>query len=221
MNFGPKYVFQVPEFIPLFGGTWVTNTVTTTWIIMIALTLLSIILTRKLSDVPGKKQNIAEILVDTVNGLVAQTMGESKLYFAPYMLTLIMFLAVANLSGLLGFRPPTADLNTTFALSLLTFGMTIFFGIKSKKMGYIKGFGEPFIFMLPTNIIGELANPISLSFRLFGNILGGVVIMTLLYQVIPIGVPAVLHAYFDVFSGLIQTFIFTMLSMVFISMAMD
>lgn len=221
MNFGPKYVFQVPEFIPLFGGTWVTNTVTTTWIIMIALTLLSIILTRKLSDVPGKKQNIAEILVDTVNGLVAQTMGESKLYFAPYMLTLMMFLAVANLSGLLGFRPPTADLNTTFALSLLTFGMTIFFGIKSKKMGYIKGFGEPFIFMLPTNIIGELANPISLSFRLFGNILGGVVIMTLLYQVVPIGVPAVLHAYFDVFSGLIQTFIFTMLSMVFISMAMD
>lgn len=221
MNFGPKYVFQVPEFIPLFGGTWVTNTVTTTWIIMIALTLLSIFLTRKLSDVPGKKQNIAEILVDTVNGLVAQTMGESKLYFAPYMLTLIMFLAVANLSGLLGFRPPTADLNTTFALSLLTFGMTIFFGIKSKKMGYIKGFGEPFIFMLPTNIIGELANPISLSFRLFGNILGGVVIMTLLYQVIPLGVPAVLHAYFDVFSGLVQTFIFTMLSMVFISMAMD
>lgn len=221
MNFGPKYVFQVPEFIPLFGGTWVTNTVTTTWIIMIALTLLSIFLTRKLSDVPDKRQNIAEMLVDTVNGLVAQTMGESKLYFAPYMLMLMMFLAVANLSGLLGFRPPTADLNTTFALSLLTFGMTQFFGLKSKKSGYIKGFGEPFIFMLPTNIIGELANPISLSFRLFGNILGGVVIMTLLYQVIPLGVPAVLHAYFDVFSGLIQTFIFTMLSMVFISMAMD
>lgn len=221
MNFGPKYVFQIPEAVPFFGGVWVTNTVTTTWIIMVALFILAFVLTRKLNEVPEGKQNFAEMLIDGLNGLVAQTMGGDKMGFAPYVLTLMLYLAIANLSGLLGFRPPTADLNTTLALSLLTFFMTQGFGFKSKKLGYLKGFVEPFPLMLPMNIIGELANPVSLSFRLFGNILGGVVIMALLYQVIPLGVPAVLHVYFDVFSGLIQTFIFAMLSMVFISMAMD
>ena len=221
MNFGPKYVFQIPEAIPIFGGVWVTNTITTTWIIMATLILLAIFLTRKLEEVPNSRQNFAEILVDGLNGLVAQTMGPDKMKFAPYVLSLMCYLAFANLSGLLGFRPPTADLNTTLALSLLTFVMTLGFGLKSKKMDYIKGYIEPFPLMLPMNIIGELANPVSLSFRLYGNILGGVVIMALLYSVIPIGIPAVLHVYFDLFSGLVQTFIFAMLSMVFISMAMD
>lgn len=225
MHFEAQYVLQLPEWIPVIGGGWLTNTVITTWVIMAVLVLISILLTRNLKEVPTGKQNVAEAIVGGVNDLVKQTMGEDKLYFAPYMGTLLMYLAFANLSGLLGWRPPTADLNTTFALSILTFAMTQIYGLKAKKMGYLKGFCEPFAFMLPTNIIGELANPISLSFRLFGNILGGVVIMALVYSAMGnfafIPVPAILHAYFDVFSGLIQTFIFVMLSMVFIAMAMD
>lgn len=224
MHFEPKYVLQIPDGFPLLGGMWLTNTVISTWIIMVILVLISIFITRNLKEVPEGKQNFAETIVDGINGLVIQTMGKDKLFFAPYMGTLLMYLAFANLSGLLGMRPPTADLNTTFSLSLMTFFMTQYYGMKSKKLGYLKGFGEPFIFMLPTNIVGELANPISLSFRLFGNILAGVVIMTLVYSAMghfAFVVPAVLHAYFDVFSGLIQTFIFVMLSMVFIAMAMD
>ncbi|MCT4661757.1 MAG: F0F1 ATP synthase subunit A [Tissierellales bacterium] len=225
MHFEAQYVLQIPEGIPVLGGIWITNTVVSTWIIMAVLVLISILLTRNLKEVPTGKQNVAEAIVGGVNDLVKQTMGEDKMYFAPYMGTLLMYLAFANLSGLLGMRPPTADLNTTFALSILTFAMTQIYGLKAKKMGYLKGFCEPFAFMLPTNIIGELANPISLSFRLFGNILGGVVIMALVYSALGnlafIPVPAILHAYFDVFSGLIQTFIFVMLSMVFIAMAMD
>ncbi len=114
--------------------------------------------------------------------------------------------------------------------------MTHGFGIKSKGTGtYLKGFLEPFPALLPLNIIGELANPISLGFRLFGNIIGGLIIMNLLYGALaglsgylgiplPIfqaGIPAVLHIYFDLFAGLLQSFIFTMLTMVFVSMAMD
>ena len=86
-------------------------------------------------------------------------------------------------------------------------------------MGYFKGFFEPLWFLFPLNVVGELATPISLSFRLFGNILGGMIIMSLLYQVVPILIPAPLHIYFDIFSGVLQAFIFTMLTMVFISSA--
>ena len=100
------------------------------------------------------------------------------------------------------------------------------FGIKSKGLGYFKGFLEPVPFLLPINIVGELATPVSLSFRLFGNILGGTIIMGLVYAMFPkivifLGIPAALHCYFDVFAGALQAFIFVMLSMTFVSNAMD
>ncbi len=161
-------------------------------------------------------------------------MGEDKIRFAPYIGTLMMYLAFANLAGLLAVRPPTADLNTTLALALMTFFLIHFNGLRSKGLlGYLKGFIEPFPMLLPINILGELATPISLSFRLFGNIVGGMIIMSLIYTALggaltiggigflQLGIPAVLHVYFDLFSGLLQTFIFAMLSMIFISRAMD
>ena len=115
--------------------------------------------------------------------------------------------------------------------------MIHFNGIRRKGvLGYLKGFTEPFFLLTPINLIGEIATPISLSFRLFGNIVGGSIIMALVYSalaafssallgldipILQVGVPAVLHVYFDVFSGLLQTFIFAMLTMVFVSGAMD
>lgn len=123
------------------------------------------------------------------------------------------------------------------ALAMMTFFMTHFFGCRSKGIfSYFKGFLEPFPLLLPLNIMGELANPISLSFRLFGNIIGGLIIMNLLYGALggftemllnisipffQVGIPAVLHVYFDLFAGLLQSFIFAMLTMVFVSMSMD
>ncbi|RBP37804.1 F0F1 ATP synthase subunit A [Garciella nitratireducens] len=214
MEYAPKVMFHV------FGFP-ITETVTTTWIIMAVIIFIAWLGGRKLEKVPGKFQNIMELVVDGVNSLTKSTMGEDKLSFAPYMGALAFYLAFANLIGLIGLRPPTADLTTTFALSLLTFFMTQYFGLRSKGLGYIKGFAQPFILLLPINIIGEIANPISLAFRLFGNIVGGLIIMSLVYSVVPLILPVLPHAYFDVFSGLLQTFIFVMLSMVYISGAME
>ncbi|KNZ43106.1 F0F1 ATP synthase subunit A [Acetobacterium bakii] len=218
---GPKIYGEI------FGLT-ITQTVVNTWICMAIAIILCYLLTRNMKKIPGKAQVIAETLVTVMDNLVAQTMGKDKMKFAPYMLSLILFLAVSNTAGIYGLRSPTADLNCTIALALMTFFMTQFFGFKSKGVGgYLKSFLEPMPFLLPINIIGELANPVSLSFRLFGNLLGGGIIMALLYSALagliffPVLIPIPFHFYFDIFSGLLQSFIFTMLSMVFISGAMD
>ncbi|MBN2794353.1 MAG: F0F1 ATP synthase subunit A [Clostridia bacterium] len=189
------------------------------------LILGSFLLTRKMSLVPSKKQVVAEILVGSIYSLTETTMGKKFKNFAPYVGTILLLIAFSNISGLLGLRPPTADLSTTLGLALMTFVIIHFTGIKSKGIGgYLKGFLDPMPFLLPLNIMGELATPISLSFRLFGNIVGGLIIMTLVYNALgslAVLVPAVLHAYFDLFAGLLQSFIFAMLTMVFVSLASD
>lgn len=229
-GFGPRIIFELP------GGIVITETVTTTWIIMAFLIIIAWAVTRNFEKIPKGAQNVVELLVEGIGSLVVQAMGKNKKGFLPYMGTIILFLVVANLSGLLGFRPPTADINTTLALALMTFFMVHANGIRSKGVGtYFKGFLEPFPLLLPLNVIGELANPISLSFRLFGNIVGGLIIMSLLYgglsslsavlginiPVFMAVIPAPLHIYFDVFSGVLQSFIFTMLTMVFVASAID
>ncbi|CAH2215010.1 F0F1 ATP synthase subunit A [Tepidibacter aestuarii] len=228
---GPKIMFTIPGVnIP------VSETVTTTWLIMIGLTLFAYFGTRKFDKVPKGFQVFVESLVDGLYAIVKQTMGEDKMRFAPYIGSLFLFFMCSNLIGLLGLRSPTTDLNTTLAWALITFGMVQYNGVKSKGLGgYLKGFAEPIPAMLPLNIVGELANPISLSFRPFGNITGGMVIMMLLYQllaylsgligigipILQVGIPSVLHIYFDLFSGVLQAFIFIMLTMVFVSGAID
>jgi F-type H+-transporting ATPase subunit a len=240
-GFGPRIIWDSGVTVPGldFLGTFkVTETVLVTWIIMLVLVVFSIMATKKLEKVPGKLQMVLEILVGAINNLTKQTMGEDKMAFAPYMGTLLIFLAVSNILGLFAIRPPTADLNTTLGLALITFVLIHVNGTKRKGVGgYLKGFAEPVFFMLPINLISEIATPISLGFRLFGNIIGGFIIMSLVYNALgglsgmlfgpsalPIfqtGLPAVLHVYFDLFAGILQSFIFTMLTMVYISMAMD
>jgi len=229
-GFGPMIMFEI-------AGMPISETVVVTWIIMAILTIFSIIVTRNFENIPKGMQSAVEMLVDSINKFTVQTMGEDKKGFSAYMGTIILFLALGNIIGLIGLRPPTADLNTTFALAILTFVLIHANSIRSKGVGgSMKGLMEPVPFLLPINILGEIATPISLAFRLFGNIVGGLVIMALLYQAlgalsgmiglaaIPIfqaGIPAVLHVYFDLFAGLLQAFIFVMLSMVYISNAME
>ena len=229
LDFGAALQFK------LFDVGWqtiyLTETVINTWVIIGIMALIALIIRfsmKKFKDVPESKfQTAIEMTVDTLNGFVANTMGgPSGKKFAGYFGPLIIFVAVCNLAGLLGFRPPTADFATTLAFALITFFMIHGFGIKSKGLGYFKGFLEPIPFLLPINIVGELATPVSLSFRLFGNILGGTIIMGLVYAMFPkivifLGIPAALHVYFDVFAGALQAFIFVMLSMTFVSNAMD
>lgn len=217
--------------LKLFGKQMlIPATIVNTWIVVILISLFAMYVNKKFKTAkPDEKPtgiiNVIEIIVDGINSLVKSTMGEDKMMFAPYIGTLAFYLAVANLFGLLGFAPPTSDYNVTLGLALITFFMTQYYGLKTKKLGgYIKGFFEPVPFLAPINLIGELANPVSMSFRLFGNILSGVIIMGLLYNalgfVAPFITPA-FHFYFDVFAGLIQTFIFMMLTMIFVSGAME
>jgi F-type H+-transporting ATPase subunit a len=154
-----------------------------------------------------------------MNNFVTETMTEKYSYFGNWFFGVFCLILVSNLCGLLGFRAPTADLATTACLALSTFFLIHFMGITVQKGNYFKSYIEPIPVMLPMNIISELATPISLSFRLFGNILGGSIIMGMVYSLpvwCKIAIPGVMHIYFDVFAGCIQTVIFVMLSMTFI-----
>lgn len=226
--------FGAQLYVKLFeiGGqpVYLTETVINTWIIIAVMAIIALVIRARMSkfkEVPESKlQTMLEMVVDGINKFVASTMGPSGKKFAGYYGPLIIFIAVCNLSGLVGFRPPTADFATTLAFALITFFMIHGFGVRSKGIGYFKGLLEPAPLLLPLNIIGELATPVSLSFRLFGNILGGTIIMGLVYAMFPkivifLGIPAALHTYFDVFAGVLQAFIFVMLSMTFVSSAME
>ncbi|MDO4778981.1 MAG: F0F1 ATP synthase subunit A [Tissierellia bacterium] len=205
-------------------------TVVNSIVILVVLTLLAIWIGNKAkkADFREKPKGIlffAEIFVETIRNLTTTTMGQANINFSPYIGTLAIYLVFANLMGLIGFQPPTSDYNVTLGLALITFVLIHFNNIRFNGIkNYVKGFFEPMAFLFPINLLGEIATPISLSFRLFGNILSGVIIMSLLYQalssvsifLVPFVAP-VFHAYFDIFSGLIQTFIFVMLTMVFVS----
>ena len=205
----------------------IPDTIFNMWVMTIILIIFAAIVNSKIKkaksdEAPSNFLNVIETIVDATDGLVATTMGPQNIAkFGPYIFVLAIFLAVANLSGLLGISPPTSDYSVTLSLALITFVLTQYWGFKNAGGlgGYLKGFTEPMAFLTPLNVIGELANPISLSFRLFGNIMSGGIIMSLLYGALGIIAPIVaapLHAYFDVFSGLLQTFIFLMLTMIFV-----
>lgn len=206
------------------GGVevWLTQTVVTTWVIMAILIIMALVFRMKLkkyTDKPQGSQNVIELMVESMDSFARGNMGEEYAYFGNWFFGVFTLILISNLSGLLGFRPPTADLATTVAITLTTFFLIHFMGIIKGKGGYFKGYLEPVPFLLPLNIVSELATPISLSFRLFGNILGGMIIMSMVYslpRILNFGIPAVLHIYFDVFAGCIQTVIFVMLSMTFI-----
>lgn len=209
----------------------VPDTVINVWVVAILLIVFALVVNKKIKqakaeDVPSGFLNLAEIMIEGVQGLVRSTMGEHNMRFAPFILTIFSFILIANLLGLVGLTPPTSDYSVTLSLALITFTLVQFWKIKTAGnfFKYLKSFLEPYVLLSPLNVIGELANPVSLSFRLFGNIMSGGLIMTLIYQALGYFAPFIappLHAYFDVFSGVLQAFIFTMLTMVFVSGATE
>jgi F-type H+-transporting ATPase subunit a len=213
-------ILEGPATFYIFG-LLISETVINTWIVMALLIGFALIARRRLEMYPGKFQNFVELIIESITNLVTSTMGEERKGFAPYMGTLFLFLAVANMSGIIGLRPPTADINLTAALALLTFSAIHYYGLKKKGFGHIKGLAEPLFLFLPLNIIGELAKPVSLSMRLFGNIFGGAVIMAMIAGAVGIFVPVLPSLYFDLFAGVLQSFIFVMLTMVFITLALE
>lgn len=231
---GPKIIFQ----IPIFGGLDVTETIINSWIVIAIVFIICLILTHKLEKIPKRRtQQLAEKIVIMIDNLVCGTMGKRNSKFAPYILTLFTFAIFGSLISLLGLRSITADINVTVTWSLMTFILIYASGIRAKGLRHFKTWIEPFPFMLPLNLISEIATPLSMSLRLFCNITAGMIITSLIYggltalstivfgafnitfPVFAVGIPAFLSIYFDVFTGAIQSFVFCMLTMVFVSNA--
>lgn len=209
----------------IFGQTvWITTTHICLLIVVLALITIAFAVSRvmkRATEVPGAAQNVAELIVEMLDGVVKGGMGKNAGKFMNYIGTVFIFILICNLSGLFGLRPPTADYGVTLPLGLITFVLIHYNKFKHQKVsGVIKGLCDPWPIWAPINIIGDIAVPISLSLRLFANVLSGTVMLALVYgllSMIAIGWPAALHVYFDIFSGAIQTYVFCMLTMTYIS----
>lgn len=209
---------------------WITTTHVCVLIVLLIIIGFAIAANRamaKATEVPGGFQNVTELIVEKLDGMVGGTMGRGAPKFYNYIGTVFIFILVSNISGLLGLRPPTADYGITLPLGILTFCLIHFNQFKYQKLKDIWADMcsplPPWLpVWLPINLISEIAVPISLSLRLFANVLSGTVMMALVYGLLGWFAtiwPAVLHVYFDLFSGAIQTYVFCMLTMTYIANA--
>jgi F-type H+-transporting ATPase subunit a len=222
----------------------VSDTVVVMWIIMASLAVFAVIFTRNLKSVPSGKQNVVEFVVDFVNNLAKSMIGHHWKPFAPYLGSVILFLALANSISLFNvipsgewlygitkvdffrhlpdLKPPTRDINVTACLAIMSILLVLFSGIWYKKpFGWLKGFIQPVPVVLPFKILDYFVRPLSLCLRLFGNILGAFIIMELLYIALPVFLPAVFSVYFDIFDGLLQAYIFVFLTTLYIAEAIE
>ena len=227
--------FMIHGIIPLefFGQTvYITTSHACILIVMAIMIIFAVIANRKLkkaTEIPDGFQNVIELIVEKLDGMVESTMGKWTPRFVNYISTIFIFILLSNISGLFGLRPPTADYGTTLALGLITFCMIHFNKIKHQSANTIwTDMCSPLPpwlpIWLPINVISEIAVPISLSLRLFANVLSGTVMMALVYGLlgkIAVIWPAALHVYFDLFSGAIQTYVFCMLTMTYVTNACE
>lgn len=245
---GPKILYEIPIDIPVLGRFRITETLVMSWVVMLLITLLCIWLTHdlKVTNIT-KRQAFAEMLVEVADKFVIGNMGEKFRDFVPFVAALFATSIVSNLISLFGVWSPTADLNTEAAWAVVVFVMITSQKIKAGGVGgYLKGFTQPIPVLTPFNILSELATPISMACRHFGNILSGVVINGLIYAalavasskllglipgvvgavlshvpILDVGIPAVLSVYFDWFSGAMQAYIFCMLTTMYIANAAE
>jgi len=209
--------------VPFLGHTMTFNleVILMTWIVFIALLILGFCAARNKRVIPGPVQVVGELFIAQLYGLTEDAMDkELGKKYGPMVCALFMFLLFSNWSGLLPFmEEPTKDLNTPLSLGLMGFFIAHYAGIRAKGFkGYIKEYFEPIFFMMPLNLIGELAKVVSISFRLFGNIMGGsIIILVVSHLTYSVLLPPFLNAFFTIFVGAIQAFVFTMLTIVYIS----
>lgn len=236
---GPKILFRIDLG---FVQIPITQTTLSSFVVMVLLMIACILCGRNLKKRPGKRQVIVEKLVTMLYNMVEDTMGAHNMRFAPYMGVLFLSSLFGSLIGTTGFfRSSTADLSTTATWAIMTMLIVWYSNIREQGFfGWLKSFTDPFPVMTPLNIISEFASPISMAFRHFGNVAGGLVLTSLIYAALAllssalfgwlpgilgkipflqIGIPAVLSVYFDFFSGAIQALVFCLLSMVYIGIA--
>jgi F-type H+-transporting ATPase subunit a len=205
---------------------WSLDILTTKMIFVvdIFMILVAIFVAANLRKVPGKVQGFIEIVVDFFRGIILETLGEHGERHVPTLLTLFFFIWISNLLGLIPYMgEPTRDINVTLGHMLVMICIVHFEAIRIKGIkSYIHEYFQPFFIMAPLNVIGEFAKGVSLSFRLFGNICGGAIIIVVIsylvkYTILPVG----LNIFFGIFVGTIQAFVFTMLSMTYIAVAIS
>ena len=204
------------EMVSVFG-LQIPESVVVSWGIMVFLVLGSILLTRNLRvDHITKRQTILETVVTLLNDFFVGLLGENGKRYVPYLMSVALYIACSNLIGVFGIKPPTKDLNVTAALALMSIVLIEYSGIHARGgKGFLKSLTAPTPIMTPMNILEIAIRPTSLCMRLFGNVLGAFVIMELIKLVVPVFVPAVFSLYFDLFDGLIQTYVFVFLTSLF------
>ena len=209
--------------IPLFGGIPVAESVVVTWIIMAVLVALSLFLTHgmKVTGI-SKRQAFTEWAVTSLEKIVQGFVGEEGRAYVPYLATVLVYIGVANLVGLFGFKSPTKDMNVTAALAIMSIILIEAAGIRHRgAKGWLHSFAEPVAIVAPINVLEVFIRPLSLCMRLFGNVLGAFVVMKLIEAVVPVVVPLAFSLYFDVFDGLIQAYVFVFLTSLFIKEAIE
>jgi len=212
----------VREVVHWAGFTFNWETLCMTWLTMAIVLIIAFLATRNLKMVPTGWQNVVEIIVTSLEAQIETTMGKRGQFLAPFIVSLFMFLLVSNWLGLFPtMSSPTNDLNTTLGLALLVIVMVHTLGLYMKGGHYIKHFFQPTPVFVVINAIEEIAKPITLSFRLFGNILAGEILIIILLKLMPVWmpIPSVIWLAFSIFIGGVQAFIFTMLSMAYLANA--
>ena len=204
--------------IPWLGGIEVAESVVTTWIIMVVMVGASLIFVRNLKvEHPGKKQLMLESGYSFLYHFFDGMLGEHGRQYIPYLITVVLYIGIANIIGLFGMKPPTKDLGVTVALSLMSIVLIEYSGFHAKGWkGKLKAFAEPVTVILPINILEIFIKPLSLCMRLFGNILGAFVVMEMLKGLLAFVLPIPFSLYFDIFDGLIQAYVFVFLTSLFI-----
>ncbi len=202
------------------GPVAITRPLVTTWVIMIALTAVCWLVTRRLQKQPGACQAALEIVVTGIEQQIGEIIRKDPRPYLPLLGTLFIFLVTANLSGLLpGVEAPTSKLETPAALALIVFVSVHYYGVRSRGLrGYLASFAEPKLVMLPLNILSEITRTFSLMLRLFGNIMSGEFVIALVVALAGLFVPIPLMA-LEILVGLVQAYIFTVLAAVFIGAA--
>ncbi|MCD7818960.1 MAG: F0F1 ATP synthase subunit A [Lachnospiraceae bacterium] len=245
---GARVFFTIHTNIPILGDLQISETLVVSWLVMLIITGLCIWLTHDLkTENISKRQAVAEMLVETANKFVIGNMGESFRYFIPFVAALFSTSLLSNLISLVGLRSPTADLSTEAAWAVVVFILITRQKLKTGGVGgYLKGFTQPIPVLTPFNILSELATPVSMACRHFGNILSGIVINSLIYAALAVassalfglipgivgdilaqipfldvGIPAILSVYFDWFTGVMQAYIFCMLTTLYIANAAE
>ena len=217
--------FQQYKMINLFGKLPINWSVVRVILVIDILLILVAFLTRKsLREIPSKLQSFFELIYSFFREIVEDSLGKEKSYFTPYIITIFIFILSCNIIGMVpipGNLSPTQNLNVPLGMGIAVIFVVHFSAIKEKGLlNYVKGYAEPLFFLLPLNIVGELAKAISISFRLFGNILGGAIIILVIsnlirYVILPVG----LNMFFGLFIGIVQAFVFTMLALSYTAVA--